>query len=196
MVTKMKVQVVDNPRERTYVIIDDVKMNYKDLAEYLGVASNTVSRAFQKNRTEESRVTWIRKKRWLKERGLSSKLTVFCRGDKYVTAGQVMETTGLTTVAAAHQRGRQFEAGERTFDQLMEPVKKPKNFATPVKKSKNSAASGDPGIVRFKDENRDHNLEKIPSPTKLDKAVAGQFIGRCLPSGSLRSPGLCSNRRY
>ncbi len=140
---------------RFITIVDGVQYDINEIADFLDVASTTVRYAYHRMENLKERETWFRKTFWATENGISRNIRVFCKDKVFLTSWQIMQQTGLGDTSAI-ARGRKFEDGDLTLEELLKP---------PAPVNRNSTNRGIWGL-----EGRPRtDLASIPSPTKYDR---------------------------
>jgi len=153
---KVSINIEQKNNIPTITIIDGVIYSQQQLAKYIGIDKGTIYKKFMELRKDENAlITWIKKKKWLKIKGLKASTVVYVYEDFFVLANEIMRATGLT-VKQAHVRGRKFQKGHINKKELFKV------------KSKKSVAQTKPNWGNLTNEKRDYNLDKIPSPAKFD----------------------------
>ena len=155
---------------RVYTIINSVSYGITELAELLQIQTNTVRSAFARY-SDEEKIDWIHKKKWLLNNGFAAHQSVFKRDNNYTTTQAIMAETGLAT-AGAFERGNKWQRKQIKKNDVYVEAKNKLQFAKQGKADW-KGFSNNPSTKK--------PIEDIPSPTKFDKEVYGQHIGDCLP---------------
>ena len=155
----------DHSKTRVVTIINWEKYNNKRLCKFLLAHPNTISQAYKRYEIDEEKALWIRKKLWLLKEGLKAYTSVYYYDGFFITAQQISKETGLTT-AAAFRRGKKFEVGEISKEDMLKK-----------KKGVEKISAGKPNWGELTNDSRDKNLKGIPDGTEYDRTLVGEYGG-------------------